>query len=264
MKKLIGILMLVFSVSGFGQNDSIRKTYSSVVAADKMNIVYRGVSNPISIAVKDAKSFTATGIGLYFEKEKYIMRPGQGLETKILVNIIKNDNTEIIEEHIFRIKGIQTPIGKINGQNCYSCIIQMTKSQLANAEISIDVEDFAFEMELKLKSFNVQFRNKKNVVVQGSRFTPEVLSEINKLKKGNTFIISEIAPDWGNTDGYLLPKVYPIKIMIVDERIPIRPTRKAMRDSLHETRKSIKMQKKLLKKHGYNTTITKIKNPTFQ
>ena len=58
--------------------------------------VYRGVLNPISIVVPQAKSFTASGIGLKIEKGKYYISPGQGLVTIIKLNIILNDGSEII------------------------------------------------------------------------------------------------------------------------------------------------------------------------
>lgn len=56
------ILFLLFSISIYAQ-DTIPAA-KSVVALDKMNVVYRGVPNPISIAVNNAKSYIIYGDGV--------------------------------------------------------------------------------------------------------------------------------------------------------------------------------------------------------
>ena len=53
-------LILLFSISAFAQSDSISRANISVVSAEKLNVVYRGIDNPIKIAVPGAKSFIAT------------------------------------------------------------------------------------------------------------------------------------------------------------------------------------------------------------
>jgi len=57
-----------------------------------MNVVYRGIPNPISIAISNCKSFTASGIGLYKQSDgKYVLNPGAGLESIITLDIILNN-----------------------------------------------------------------------------------------------------------------------------------------------------------------------------
>lgn len=53
------ILFLLFSISIYAQ-DTIPAA-KSVIALDKINVVYRGVENPISIAVNNAKSYVISG-----------------------------------------------------------------------------------------------------------------------------------------------------------------------------------------------------------
>jgi hypothetical protein len=54
MKKLL-LFLFIISFHSYAQ-DTIPAA-KSVVALDKMNVVYRGVENPISIAVNNAKSY---------------------------------------------------------------------------------------------------------------------------------------------------------------------------------------------------------------
>ena len=109
MKLCYWILSLIFKFSLYSQNDTIaidKPSNISVVSADKMNVVYRGVPNPISIAVPNAKSFVVSGNGLTFVKGKYLLSAGLGKETKIIVEIENFDGYKLTEEHIFRIKGL--------------------------------------------------------------------------------------------------------------------------------------------------------------
>ncbi|MBC8883654.1 hypothetical protein H9X57_10615 [Flavobacterium piscinae] len=88
------------------QNDSVivSKPKIGVISVDKLNVVYRGIQNPISIAVPNAKSFTVSGLGVKEENGKYFIVPGQGNEVIVTLEIILEDDSKVIEEHIFRIK----------------------------------------------------------------------------------------------------------------------------------------------------------------
>jgi hypothetical protein len=57
------------------QNDTVivSKPKIGVISVDKLNVVYRGIANPISIAVPNAKSFKATGLGVTFNNGKYFI-----------------------------------------------------------------------------------------------------------------------------------------------------------------------------------------------
>jgi len=68
------ILFFLFSLSIFAQ-DTIPAS-KSVIGLDKMNVVYRGITNPISIAVNDAKSYKIYGNGVSKNEDgKYSLAP---------------------------------------------------------------------------------------------------------------------------------------------------------------------------------------------
>jgi hypothetical protein len=66
MIKFHFILCLFFYQFLLAQNDtaSVSKPKLGVISVDKLNVVYRGIQNPISIAVPNAKSFTVSGLGV--------------------------------------------------------------------------------------------------------------------------------------------------------------------------------------------------------
>jgi hypothetical protein len=254
VRKILLSFFFSFSLNIVAQKDSlvVDKSNLAVVSADQLNVVYRGVSNPISIAIPNCKSFTATGVGLNKISEgKYSLSPGSGLFSVIKLDIELNDGSKITEEHKFRIKGIKNILAKINDRsNCEKCILEMTKEELYNSNIQYSPsDDFLFDVNLsdhKVDSFIIKFSNNKRVVVTGNSFNSDVNNTIKKLKKGSIFVIDDIGYSFPGSENYLLPRLVPIKVMIVEKEVQENyyENKEFIRDSIRR----IKNEKKLLKR----------------
>lgn len=221
MQKKIGLFLLFISLSFYGQNDTISVVKTSniaVVSADKMNVVYRGIPNPISIAISNCKSFTASGIGLYKQSDgKYVLNPGAGLESIITLDIILNNGYTKKEEHKFRIKGLPKLSGAINGLTCNQSVILMCKDELKNATISIDLpKDFLYELKFKLEQFVVKIGD-SSTVIKGTKFNKKVIDIIDKLPLNSIFEIQDLKSDM-HCDSCCFPIINPIKIMIIEDK----------------------------------------------
>ncbi len=252
MKKSFYIILLYFfPLVIFSQNDSLNKPTIGIVFADKLNVVYRGLLNPISISVSNCKSFTATAPGLTKISEgKYSLAPGSGLYSIIKLDIELNNGSKITEEHKFRIKGINQPIGTINGKSCsYNCILEMTKEELFDATIGFNYStDFLFDLDLlnyKINGFTLKFSNAKKLYVIGNKFNTEAINIIKKLKKGYIFYVDDISYSFPGSENYMLPRLILIKIMIIDKEKVINyyESKEFIKDSL----KRIREERKLLK-----------------
>ncbi len=254
MKIQLLLFIFCFSLSITAQKDStiVSKSNIAVVSADKLNVVYRGVLNPISISVPNCKSFIASGSGLNkISDGKYSLIPGQGLFSTIKLDIELNNGTKITEEHKFRIRGIKYIFAKINDRsNCEKCILEMTKKELYNSNIQYSLpDDFLFDLNLtqyKINSFIIKFPNSKKIVVAGNSFNNDVNSIIKKLKKGSIFVIDDIGYSFPGSENYLLPRLAPIKIMIIEREVQENyyENKEFIRDSILR----IKNEKKLLTK----------------
>lgn len=241
MQKKISLFLLFFSLSFYGQNDTIsvvvpqvytvesidtthvmyqnidlKTSNSSVVSLEKVNVVYRGLPNLISIAVPNCKSFTASGIGLYkYAEGKYQLLPGSGIESIIIIDIVLNDGSTKKEVHKFRIKNIPKAYGAINGLISHQSMILMSKEELKNATISIDFpKDFLYDLNINLKQFVVKIGN-KSIVIEGTKFTKEVIDLIDKLPINSIFEIQDLKPD-KHCDNCCYSIINPIKIMIIE------------------------------------------------
>lgn len=203
------LFILLFSVSLYAQ-DTLVKPKQSVIGLDKLNVVYRGIENPISIAVNNAKSYKINGLGVRKdEKGNYTIVPGRGLTTKIYVEITQNDDTVIVEEHEFRIKDLHAPVGLIDGK--YS-IVKMSKKEFINSKITFVIPDlfFAFKYE-DIISFDIILSKKKTYHVEGN-LVPEFI--LKDLKKNHFLKIDNIRI---NTLGFVdRPKINGIEVYIYE------------------------------------------------
>lgn len=209
------ILFLFFSLSIYAQ-DTIPAS-KSVIALDKMNVVYRGILNPISIAVNDAKSYKIYGNGLnQDEKGNYYLSPGAGLTTKVYVEITKKDDSIVIEEHEFRIKVGKAPIGTINGYYSNRGDLLFTLNELKTAIVSINFLEF-FWNENEVTQFNLKIPKQQTIVVKGNTFTEEIINLLEKTKKNDVIIISDIKGNYSSKFHGLIKKPVPISFRIVKD-----------------------------------------------
>ena len=217
MKNLFLLLFFFSTLCVNAQSDKLVSAKRSVIALDKVKTIYRGISNPISIAVSNCKSFTVKGVGVEEVSEgKYIIIPGKGNDTKIVVTITNFDDSISVEEHVFKIANIPQIIAKIDDENCYNCIIELTKDDIKKAVISVGINDFKFDLDFEGESFKVNefdIVSKGNTIkVQGNTFSKVALNLINKLKVGAIFSVENVR--YANPHNICRGSVYPIKIMI--------------------------------------------------
>ena len=218
MKKII-FIFLFFNFYCFSQ-DSI-KVSRSIVSVDKMNVVYRGIVNPISIAVADGKSFKASGLGLK-EREitgKYTLSPGAGKEMIVKIEAIMQDDSVVIEEKIFRIKNIEGLSAVIDGENCRKCVLEFSRKELKTKQIRLANSDVFFEIDFnnyKIESFWVVFPNEKAIHVEGNFLDKKSLKEIDKLKDGEIIKLTNIK-FYSPIKACFAP-LNPIKIMIIEDK----------------------------------------------
>ena len=193
----------------------VPKPNSAVVSADKMNVVYRGVQNPITISIPGVtdNNVYATAPGLKRVKgTKYNLSPGKGKEVIIKVSGQTNDGTKITSPPVvFRIKDIPPPAATIRKQ--YGSI-KMPKSSLSKATISADLIDFDFDLKLKVSSFKVKIPGQSTVIVNGTRFDARAQKALMKARRGDVINIFDVKASIIGNSTYRLKGVLPLSVVI--------------------------------------------------
>lgn len=200
MRKIL--LFLLFSISISAQKDSISVTNSklSVVSLDGLNVVYRGIPNPISVAVANAKSYKITGDGvMQTTKGKFAIKPKLANETKVVVEIEKQDSTFVTEEHIFRVKPLPTLALLVNKKGCINgdCTIDVPAKELLNAELSVKLIDFVLDYTITIQQFRLYLTNTNGDTlasydIKGNKIPEDVYEDILNNDKASLIIIHKI------------------------------------------------------------------------
>ncbi|CAM2974123.1 protein involved in gliding motility GldM [Flavobacterium succinicans] len=183
---------------------------SATISADKMNVVYRGVVNPMSISfagISD-KDVVATAPGLTkVGNGKYNMSPGSGSEVVINVSGKMSDGKVASDKRVYRIKGIPGPSGTIRGE---MGVVKGPKSNLQVATIGAKLVDFDFEVGLDVVGFNFKIAGQPTVQVSGNRLNAQCVSALSKAGRGDQVTISEIKTKLVGAGSYLLPRTAPV------------------------------------------------------
>lgn len=195
----------------------VAKPNSAVISADKMNVVYRGVQNPITVSVPgvadNAVKASAPGLKKVKGIGKYEMAPGKGREVKITVSAKLPDGTPISSSQMFRIKDIPAPVAAVRGEHG---MIKMPKSTLQKATISSMLPDFVFDLKINTTGFSVKVPGQPTVIVRGNKFDASAIRVLNKARKGDVVIIFDIKQKLVGNSGYYLKNASPVNVEITN------------------------------------------------
>ena len=183
---------------------------SATISADKMNVVYRGVSNPMSISFAGvaADKVNASGPGLRsVGAGKYVMNPGAGNEAVINVTGKLPDGSTVSDKKTFRIKGIPGPVGTIRGE---MGVVKGPKSSLEISTVGAKLVDFDFEVGLDVVGFNFKVTGQPTVVVPGNKLNAQCKAVLAKAGRGDQVTISEIKTKLVGAGSYMLPRTAPV------------------------------------------------------
>lgn len=171
---------------------------SVVISPTKMNVLYRGVDNPIEVGVPgvDPAKLVVNGPG--------IKKTGTGEYVADVTNISGTDlkiNVAVQEEgpdgkmttrpagsKEFRIKGLPPAVGMIYRQNTS----MRSKSAVKAAKIEAEYQDFPFELPLNVISFEIAIPGFPPERVNGNTLPGAVKTKIDQLKPGSTITIRNI------------------------------------------------------------------------
>lgn len=189
----------------------IPKPNNAVISADKMNVVYRGVQNPMTISIPGVSDATANAPGLSKTgSSSYMMSPGSGREVKINVSGKLPNGESVSDSQTFRIKDIPSPTGTVRGQVAEGAPIKMQKNALNISTVGAIIPDFDFDLDLNISGFKMQVPGKPVVVVQGQKLNEAAKQAVNSAKRGATVTIFDIQASIRGNTSYKLKSVNPI------------------------------------------------------
>lgn len=170
----------------------VPKPQNAIISADKMNVVYRGVDNPMTVTFAGIpqNKVNASAPGLSGTGgSSYVMKPGSG--SKVTINVTGELPTgeKVSDQKTFRIKDLPRPTGTIAGE--YENV-KMQRQRLAIAEVDAKFLDFDFDLNPQVRSFEVKVPGQPTVRVNGTRFSAAAKNALNQARRADVIQISNI------------------------------------------------------------------------
>lgn len=214
---------ITFTQDGEEKDVEFKSSYSvisepsgAVVSADKMNVVYRGLDNPISVSVPGVGAnnlnVSASGGTLRQSGNGWVIRPGNGDIATINVNATLSSGKAINDKATFRIKDIPPAMGSVRGQ---FETVRMPRSGLSNAPIGAGLPDFEFDLQLQVISFKIKVPGELTIINNGSVLNAQAKKALASAKRGDVINIYDIKAKVVNSS-YELKRVLPVNIEIIN------------------------------------------------
>lgn len=195
---------------------TIAKPNMAVISADKMNVVYRGVDNPITVSIPGIpdNKVVATAPGLKkLNGSSYTVRPGQGTELVINASGELPDGSMVQTTSRFRIKDVPAPSGTVRGE---TGSLRMSRSELENTFIGARLEDFDFDLPIRVSGFKLKLPNQPTIEVNGDRLDTRAKAAVRRATRGDVVRIFDIKTAPANDTQYYLKPATQVIVEIVN------------------------------------------------
>ncbi|WP_419212669.1 gliding motility protein GldM [Maribacter sp. X9] len=195
---------------------TISKPNAALIAADKMNVVYRGVANPMSISIpgipNNKVKASAPGLSVV-NGSKYVMNPGTGRTVTITASGTLPDGQTISSNSEFRIKDIPRPEGSVSKQ---TGSLKLPKRNVEISTIGAGLEDFDFDLDLAVSGFKFKVPGQPTVSVRGNKLDAKAKAALQRAGRGDVVQIFDIEAYITNNKSYKLKKVSPVVVEITN------------------------------------------------
>jgi gliding motility-associated protein GldM len=162
-----------------------------------MNVLYRGVLNPIDVSaagIPDNKVQINVSNGvLSRDNKQYMINPGDGANCEVSVIAEINGEKRSMGKKIFRVKSVPKPVPEMDGiQGKTATRQQVLSSQGIRA---IMPQDFDFDLKFTIKSFMIFAPVDGYVMEESSNsqmFTDKQKQIMKRLQSGQRLSITDI------------------------------------------------------------------------
>ena len=140
-----------------------------LLSADKMNVMYRGLQNPVSgsiLGADNAKlSLSAPGaIVTNTGKGKWNIKPQSGNIVKLTLSGVDPTGKSVSQVFEYRIKNVPPPQGQMRGQN----VLTMPATSIKNQIVQAAIPDFDFPVTFNVTEFMVRVPGRAAMLVKGN------------------------------------------------------------------------------------------------
>ncbi len=195
----------------------IPKPNAATISADKMNVLYRGVDNPLTISMAGVpdNNISANAPGLRKTSGSGYMINVTSLQAReVKIDVTGTiDGQSYPSSSTFRIKDIPRPVGTVRGEDGS---VSMQRNSLEASTIGAALPDFDFDLNINVTGFSFKVPGQPTIQVNGSRLDDRAKAALRRAGRGESVQIFDIEAGLSNNSGYKLKKVAPVFIELTN------------------------------------------------
>lgn len=185
-----------------------------LLSADKMNVMYRGLENPVSgsiLGADNAKlSLSAAGATVKSTGQgKWDVTPTTGNTVKLTLSGTDPYGKTVSQVFEYRIKNIPRPQGQIRGK----AVNFMPVGSISNQIVSATLPDFDFPVSFTVNSFIIKLPGKAGTLIQGSSLSGAE-GMLRNLRPGDVVQIYDIQATATGLGNQRLKEISPVIINV--------------------------------------------------
>ncbi|WP_267403964.1 MULTISPECIES: GldM family protein [unclassified Chryseobacterium] len=185
-----------------------------LLSADKMNVMYRGLENPVSGSILGADnsklSLSAPGATVRNTGAgKWIVKPSTGNTVKLTLSGVDPYGKSVSQVFEYRIKNVPPPQGQMRGQN----VLSMPATSIPNQSVQAAIPDFDFPVSFTVTQFMVRVPGKAALLIKGSSLD-DAAGLVRGLRTGDVVSIFDIKATAQGLDGQVIKNITPILINV--------------------------------------------------
>ncbi len=186
----------------------------ALLSADKMNVLYRGLANPVSGSIlgADNSQTTLSAAGASVSKVgggRWNVTPGAGTSVVLTISGKGPKGQVISQKFTYRIKNVPRPEGQIRGEN----VTSMPASAIPNQHVAVAMPDFDFPVSFTVNSFMFKIPGRAPISVSGNSLA-SVAPLVKNLRSGDICYVFNITATASGIGSQPLKKIPPVVINV--------------------------------------------------
>ena len=186
----------------------------ALLSADKMQVLYRGLANPISGSIlgADNSQTTLSATGATVSKTgngTWNVTPGAGATSTLTISGKGPKGQAITKTFNFKVKGLPTPVGQIRGES----IVNIPASSIPNQSVSVNMPDFDWPVSFTVNSFMFKVPGRAAMTISGNSLAGAAALAKN-LKSGDIAYVYNIQATANGIGNQQLKKIPAVVINV--------------------------------------------------
>ncbi|ASW74593.1 gliding motility protein GldM [Chryseobacterium piperi] len=185
-----------------------------LLSADKMNVMYRGLENPVSGAILGADnsrlSLSAPGAVVKGTGPgKWTVTPSTGTTVKMTLSGTDPNGKTVSQVFEYRIKNVPPPQGQMRGQT----VLNIPATSIPNQMVQAALPDFDFPVSFTVNQFMVKVPGKAALLIKGNSLD-EAAGLVKNLRTGDVVYVFDIKATATGLGNQTLKNISPVVINV--------------------------------------------------